>query len=325
MTVMALHGRLQAIAPDRASLQTRLLAALDRLAVGDLRLHVFPASLPATVIGFETSAGPVELAPLIVDNAVPMLLADDGMPDAGGAIAALAGLETLVSAIEVRLGIALRPVSVGMPSTALWLRVDAIAPDGAIRHAIALGMNADTVIDPAPLLPSMPGFGHGLSVAWAFAAAGPRLAPARLAVLAPGDVVLVGGQSLRGVLRYAGRHLDADFSPHQAMLTIIAATCASQGVPIVSDETHSTVDTPAHDGAIDHGLRLPITVEIAGGTATLGVLAGLSAGSILPLGFPGAGVPVTLVVGGTPIAAGELVAVGEAYGVMISQRLDTAG
>ena len=80
---------------------------------------------------------------------------------------------------------------------------------------------------------------------------------------------------------------------------------------------------PADIAPLDPALRLPLTVEIAGGSAELGLLTSLAAGSVVPLGIAGATLPVTLSVGDNAIATGELVAIGDAYGVLVTRRLDT--
>lgn len=305
MTSSALASRLPRIDPARAVLQTRLLAALDGRRSGDVRLS---ASVSATdapaVIAFDTHAGGVEIAPLVADGTVPLLVADDGRPDAVAAVAALASIEPLVAAIELALGVALRPLAVAAPALPLRLRVDAVAADGSIRHALLLNVAADGRFDPAPCMLD-DARASAVRARWAVHLAGPRLAPWQVAAIDPGDLVLVGQREFAGAIHVAGRAIAARFRADTATLTV-----ADQQGPMMTD-------TPS----LDADMRLPVTVVVDGGTATLGEITRLAPGSVLPLGIAGATLPVTLTVGGEAVAAGELVAVGDAYGVLVTRRI----
>lgn len=305
MTHSALASRLPRIDLARATLQTRLLAALDGVRSGDLLLRVVPSAADApAVIGFDTHHGGVEIAPLIADGAVPLLVADDGKPDAVAAIDALARIEPLVAAIELALGVALRPVSVAAPALPLRLRVDALAADGSVRHAVLLGVADDGRFDPAPR-PLDAARASAVRVRWSFHITGPRLAPWQVAALDPGDLVLVGQRELAGAIHVAGRAIPARLRADTATLTI----ADQQGMMMT--------DTPS----LDPEMRLPVTIVVDGGTATLGEITRLAPGSVLPLGIEGAALPVTLMVGGEAVAAGDLVAVGDAYGVLVTRRV----
>lgn len=305
MTHSALATRLPRLDPAHARLQTSLLAAINGARAGDLvlRAGVTVAATPAT-IGFDTVAGRIELGPLIADGAVPLLVADDGLPDAVMAIDALARIEPLVVAIERALGVALQPVAVAVPVEPVRLRVDALDGDGAVRHAVVLGTASDAAFDLAPLPVDLKR-AERLRVGVKAELIGPRLAPWQVAALDPGDLLLVGQCELVGTIHAAGRSLPARFRADTATLTI-----ADQQGPAMND-----VPT------LDPDLRLAMRVVIDGGTASLGEVARLAPGSVVPLGIAGATLPVTLMIGDDPVAAGELVAVGEAYGVLVTRRI----
>ena len=66
-------------------------------------------------------------------------------------------------------------------------------------------------------------------------------------------------------------------------------------------------------------LTVPTTVEIDGGGLTLERLAALGPGSVVAIpGASGGVLPVRLLAGGKRVASGELVAVGDGYGVLIT-------
>ena len=301
MTHQPVRTRLPTIEPTRAALQTAVLLRLAR----EPGLTAALAAVPRTVIGFATDAGAFEISPPLSDGAVPLLVADDGAPDAVAAVAALAALEPLVADLERALGVALRPTGVGPPACTLWLRIEARDVDGQVGHAALLGIADDVAL--APAMAVTPDFAPRLRARFDFAATGPALAPSRIAALGSGDVVLLGGTALSGQLRFGGIARAAMYRPADAALTI------------VEPEGTSPVSEP--ESALDPELRLPLTVEIGGGTATLGELSGLVAGSVVPLGIVGATLACSLAVGGSVVAHGELVAIGDAYGVLITRRV----
>lgn len=304
MTTIALRERLPAFDPARAALLSRLLPRLDGHRVGDLRLSVAPGQAPHAVIALASDAGNFELSPVIAADAVPTLVADDGTPDAVAAVAALAALEPLVAAVEHALRLALHPTGVGTATLTQWLQVEASDAGGNVRHVALLGFAGDLRLPPSPAV--APAFAPSLRTNFRFLADGPVLSSERIAALALGDVVLLGAV-LPGRIDFGGAARPAQFRPADATLTITDP----QGPNPMSEA----------EAPLDPDLRLPLTVEIGGGTATLGELSGLVAGSVVPLGITGATLPVTLSIGGSAVAHGELVAIGDAYGVLVTRRL----
>ena len=293
MTHAALATRLPALDAREAALRSRLLAALNGPA---LTAAAFDGHVPA-VIRFETPAGDVELAPLSVDGAVPQLLADDGQPDAVGCVAAMAGIEPLIAAVEAVLGVALRPAGVGAPTLPLRLRVTIGG------HAAVLGFAVDGSFVLPPASPRLDGFAR-LRVDFDVTLAGPLLAEARIAALVRGDVVLVGDGRLAARVEASGQRHAAIFEPADRRIAL-------------SEESNRVNETASP--SLDPDLRLPLTLRIAGGSCTLAELASLAPGSVLPLGIEGATIPVSVEAGGAEVARGELVAIGDAYGVLITR------
>jgi flagellar motor switch/type III secretory pathway protein FliN len=65
-------------------------------------------------------------------------------------------------------------------------------------------------------------------------------------------------------------------------------------------------------------MKVPATIEIEGGLLSARDVAGLAPGSVLPVPRTGGTLPVRVVAGGTVIGAGELVAVGDGFGVLFT-------
>lgn len=306
-----LATRLPAIEPSHARLQSGLLAALDGAMAGDFVLRAAADDGPALpALRFHTPGGTIELAPCLVDGAVPVLLADDGLPDAVPALAALAALEPLVAAIERVLGVGLSPAGVGVAALPVRLRIEAVV-DEAVVHCVVLGVAADAGFAPQPL-PVDPARLAALPAAIAFVADGPVLAATRIAALAAGDLVLIGSRILGGRLAADGRNWPARFDPAAAALTL-------------SETGSNPLTDPSAGPSLDPDLALALTVRIDGGSRPLGELSRLAPGTVVQLGLPGGALSCMLEVSGQPVAAGELVAVGDAYGVLITRRIGEAG
>ena len=311
MSHAALATRLPRIEPRLAALQTRLLAAIDGAPAGSLALHARLADTDAaTAIRFTTPGGDIEVAPLLVDGGVPMLHGDDGRPDAVSALATLAGLEPVIAAVERCLGVALRPSGVGRAELPLRLLVEAPDATGVVHHAVVLCFDESAGFSPPPQPARFDAAIGRLVTGFSFLGAGPTLARHRIEALAVGDLLLIGGRELPGSVEAGARRWPARFAPATATISI------NQGTPRVSD---------APDANLDPDLRLALSLRIDGGSVSVADLARLAPGSVLPLAIPGASMPVTLEIGGAAVASGELVAVGEAYGVLITGRTGTVG
>ena len=313
MSYAALATRLPRLDPQYAALQTLLLAAIDGTTAGNLVLRAKPAAPDnAPAIRFATPSGEVEMVPLLVDGTVPMLLGDDDRPDAVAALATLAGLEPLIAAVERCLGVAFRPSGVGRSAHPLRQHVEAYDAAGIVDHAVTLGFAADATFTPQPPPPRFTAATGRLITGFGFTAPGPILTRRRIEALGVGDLLLVGGRTLAGSIGSGGRRWFAQLTPAAATVTI------TQGTDRMSDVEDRSPD-------LDPDLRLALSLRIDGGSVSLAELTRLAPGSVLPLGIPGGAMPVTLEIGGAAVATGELVAVGEAYGVLITGRIGFGG
>lgn len=316
-----LRDRLRSIDAPRAKRQTRLIAALNQRAIEGATLTARVAferdrRAAAAWIRFRAGDAPVLLAPLLVDGALVRLsLGPDG-PDAAVAAALLARIEPLVVAIEQALGRDLYPegLETGVVPDAILLRIDAGAEGGSIRHRLIVAFPPEGQVV-APVLPrAIPGLLGALRVRWRATLAGPPLRATRIATIRVGDMLLLGLRPLLAQITFPGR-----IGQLPGRLDLIRGIMTLQNEPAdnPASERAAAQDTP--DSIDWEGLKVSTVIEIDGGTVSAGDVAALGGGSVLPLPSSGAGtLSVRVVAGGAVIGTGELVAIGDGFGVLFT-------
>lgn len=231
------------------------------------------------------------------------------------AAAMLDRAEATLAAIERALGIVLEP--------------EAIRPaDGPPRIALTITNQAES----AALVLGIP-HGHADRDRWAAAAEacppnpamlpvlmraemhGPRLSIAEAEALAPGDLVLWPARA-PGCIASAQPAAAAPPLSFDGTIDLVDARFSPVphdfGAAMPSDV--SAADDAPRDFAVPVSLRLPDRMTSA--TA----LAALRPGTTLPLGPIVDGLPVELLVAGRPLATGELVQLGDRFGVLVDAR-----
>lgn len=324
-----LAGRLPGIAPARAALQSRLIAALNGREVAGLRTAAQIAGIRERHaahgwIRFETSGREVAVAPLLADGALARMTGEQGRPDGPAAAAVLGKVEPLIAAIETILELPLYPagLSDSVPDDRLMLRFDGVERGGMIRHRLLLAVTDDLDVSP---LPAPAGISPALSLVklrWRGVIAGPSVPVARLGRAGPGDLILLGAGPIALQVRFPGsaalQPARLDLPGRQAVLT----SDHDEGTHDMSNRAESVAaEAGGGDGdplpeALNH-VAVPIRIEIEGGTVAAGALATMAAGSVLPIPAEGGTLPVRIMAGDTLWASGELVAVGEGYGVLV--------
>jgi len=299
MSTASVCARLPRIAEGMAGLRTLLLAALDGVIVDDAQLTAAAAELAPEGgwIVFQTAPGPLLLR----------LSGNDPL----AAAAALGAGEPLIARIELALGLELIP-------TALVQRP---APDavvialshGANRAWLAAGPTL--MLAPPPRADVRAGL-EMLEVSVVVRIAGPTLPVSDLAALAPGDLLLFPAD-VAVTLVSARRTVHGRLTPAPPRVRVLATSELSPETPM-SIEPETAAVTPDDAAMANH--PIPLMVELAGITVPLSTLSGLAPGSVLALGPAGESLPVRLTVGGRAVATGELVAVGDGYGVLIDSR-----
>jgi len=319
---------LPAAAPEREGLASALIGALNRRTAGEPpHALALTAAVPGDEVarpgawiafadGNEADAPVLHLAPILADGRVPMLTDAAGRPDAALAATALGAVEPLVAALELVLGRALRPTEAvaAVPGDPVLLLLDAAAA-GRRAHRLLLALPPGTAPAAAGALPLDRSHLPDVGPAWTARIAGPAVAAARAAAIARGDLLLLG--TGRPLVRFAapGRKgtLTGRLDVEGGLIMVDGELDASSGpdAPASADAGAPLPDPAAHS--------VRFTVEIEGGDLSFERLATLGAGSVVPVADAGGGrLPVRLLAGGRAMASGDLVAVGEGYGVLVT-------
>jgi len=319
-----LRGRLRAIEPAAATRQTRLLAALQNRRAGDLHLTAQLAGerdrlAAAAWIRFDTPDGTVWLAPLLADGNIVRLAGANRVPDAAAAAATLAPIEPLVAALERALGHPLAPVAVasrpeaehsGAAGSGMLIRIDAGPPAAATLHRVVVALPETATLAPEALP-------HAATICLPSTRAvvpvrlvGPSVEAARIETISPGDLLLLGTGPLLAQTSMQGastRRCEIDLK--RGSLT----------VQEVADANNATRDEPTSAARTAAGLRVATVVEIDGGTMSADEATVLAPGSVLSLPTGSGGtLAVRVTAGGQLVGDGELVALGQGFGVLFT-------
>lgn len=314
----AVHGALRAVDPELASRQTRLIGAFNHRIAGELhivaRLAVERDWRAASVwIRFRTRAAPVSVAPLLVDGQLARLTIAGRVPDAAAAAAALARIEPVLAGLERALGDELHPEEVDTmpPSGTILIRVDAGHGSGPIDHRLIVAMPSASELTGLPLALAVPDVLRRLRVRWSARIHGPMMRMTRLATIAVGDMLLLGARTLAAHMSLPG-HKRA----------IAAVIDVRGGLIMVQDDVADIVgsaDAPPDMATTDWEMvRVATVIEIDGGMLSATEAAALGGGSVLPLPGGGGTLAVRVRAGETVIGTGELVALGDGFGVIFT-------
>ena len=327
MNAPLLRDRLPVIAPERAERQSGLIGALNRRRLDALTTEagLAPADEQASAgawIGLEAPDGTrLQLAPLLAAGTIPQLFAADGGPDAAAAAVALAEVEPLVAALERVLGVALAPVSldaqpaaIGVGGAGTIIRFDALQ-DRVLVHRVLVAVPDGLPLRLLAPLPLAAGPDLGLRLAWTAGLAGPTLPASSAARLARGDLLLLGpGPMLaRLALPGRGRPLLARLDMLGGFVTVEQELVGDASGPGAGGPTPPL---PANDFA---AATVATRVEIEGAGLTVEQVATLGIGSVVPvMGAAGGTLAVRVVAGDQPVATGELIVVGDGFGVLVT-------
>lgn len=316
-----IHDRLPALDEHLAERQTRLIAALNARQLGDQTLAARVAlardrRAASAWIAFRAGARQVAIAPLLVEGELVRLTAG-GSPDPAVAARLLAAIEPLVATLEAALGEDLHPERLALeaPDDALLLRLDASSPGHAIHHRLIVAVPPDGEVA-APALPAADtALLTRLRARWTATIDTPPIPASHLGTIEVGDLYLLGLTPLVARIALPG-HRSAVHGRLEPM----------KGSMTLQDEiVPAPADLPAApDGAVPgesvdwDQMKVPATIEIEGGLLSARDVGALAPGSVLPVPRTGGTLAVRVVAGGTVIGAGELVAVGDGFGVLFT-------
>jgi len=314
-----LRTRLRAIDQDRAQLQTTLIGALNRRLIDSLQTGVRVATerdrrAAIAWIQFRSGEHLVQIAPLLVDGTLARVSGAQGSVDAAAAAATLGRIEPLVGALELVLGCELQPAGLhkSYAGDPVLLRLDATT-NGVIQHRLLLAVPPEMAVEPLAEIELAATAIGGLRLRWTARFDGPAVRAARLAAIASGDLLLLGTVTPVAKLSLPGRNdaPRARIAFNDGML-VLQDDVATDGSPEASVPVSATGEAGWAE------VRLPTTIEIIGAGMTAAELATLGKGSVLPLPIAGGTLPVRVIAGEQCVAEGELVAVGEGFGVLIT-------
>lgn len=326
MSHLPLRDRLPSLDAALAVRQTRLIAALNarRLGDGTLAARIAVAHDRRAASGwvsFRAGAGRVAIAPLLVDGELVRLAGPGAGLDPAVAAQLLAALEPVLVALESTLGVDLHPEQLiaDAPTEALLLRLEVTCPPHTIRHRLIVAVPREGEVA-APALPAVESaLPTTLRARWTASVDIPPLPAAYLRTIGIGDLYLLGLAPLVARIVLPGHRsaVSGRLEPKKGSMTlqdeIVPASPASAAEP--SPEHGSSTG----DGAPDWSLvKVPATIEIEGGMLSARDVAGLAPGSVLPVPRTGGTLTVRVVAGGMAIGVGELVAVGDGFGVLFT-------
>nr|WP_294817345.1 FliM/FliN family flagellar motor switch protein [uncultured Sphingomonas sp.] len=315
-----LRNNLRAIDQNRAQLQTTLIGALNRRLIDELQTGARIATerdrrAAIAWIQFRSGEHLVQIAPLLVDGALARVSGAQGSVDAAAAAATLGRIEPLVGALELVLGCELQPAGLhkSYAGDPVLLRLDATTGSGAIQHRLLLAVPPEMAVEPLAEIELAATAIGGLRLRWTARFGAPPIRAARMAAIAPGDLLLLGTGAPVAKLSLPGRN-DAPrariaFNNGVLVLQDDAAMDGSQ-------EASALASADGEPGWAD--VRIPTTIEIIGAGMTAAELATLGKGSVLPLPANGGTLPVRVIAGEQCVAEGELVAVGDGFGVLVT-------
>jgi type III secretion protein Q len=322
-TARALARHLPRVSESHALACSHLLALLASAGVRAQAAAPADARTVRWQIELDSDYGPLGFVPLR-GSGRPLGIASHGdAPDLAEAGAALRASEALIRALERALDTPLWPGPIrpdartDHDSAAVRVRVDADGGDCAMLSA-----SPDLVHGlPAPRWHLPPRSLLALSVRCRIQIGGCTIDARRLATVGPGDLLLqtlhTGPRWTVQVLASDGPKRDATFDPANATLSLHTEE------PVDMDPLPPPCKPASDDSDLSGWSRIgtDLRFELPSVNLPLGAVAGLQAGAVLRIAAPHGALSVDVLAGDRPIARGELVAIGDGYGVRLVERL----
>jgi flagellar motor switch/type III secretory pathway protein FliN len=317
---------LEAFDAAEVAARNRTLAVMSALSAPALRIAaslVAPPSGRWILFGQESDAP--RLAVVTLDGA-PFAPADDA-----ALLVALDRLEPVLAAIEAATGLGLEPsdISSHPPEAGVAIALDVTRDADAAPSRLVFHVAADAPAAwPRPAIDLLADGAHlTVPIAGRLVLDVATVAAARVATLRTGDIVLTAwGPRRPGDARLilADRRLAGRFDPADRRFTVITLEESAMTAPpmdaVVQPAEAASPDTSPIAAPVAPA-DLPVALRVMLGEASLPLseLTGLRPGSTVVLGGSAKGTTAVLLAGDHPIATGRLVAVGEAYGLLIEQ------
>jgi type III secretion protein Q len=320
----ALVRRLPRVDASQAEACGQLLAVLARSGLR-ARAPVRDARAGAGWrIALDSDYGPMGFTPLRGGGRPLSIGADDRMIDLAGAGSALDASEPLLASIERALGTPLWPRALERDAASaagtarIEVRIDADGGDCALLSASPEVLRRL----PMPHWEAPPPGLLGIAVSCRIRIGGCTVGATRLAALGPGDLLLETTQAaLPWTVRVRvpdGPQTRATLQPECGLLTFDSEEHDEM-------DLSRTVTAPHEPGRSDPpdwvGIPTALHFELPGITLPLGAVAGLQPGAVIRIDADRSALPVEVLAGGRTVGRGELVAIGDGFGVRLIERL----
>jgi predicted RecA/RadA family phage recombinase len=227
-------------------------------------------------------------------------------------VAALDAAEPLLSEIEARTGLLLDPADAVplLPEESLVFEVASADQ----HYLVTLALSPD--FDPPSALHQM---FDALDIDWSkvpvgfhIQIIGPSLSVEAAATLESGDLVLIGGIAAGAKLIWP-----ADTSVQTAQ--IISGRYDMLNGGFIANSIGDSMATNATNGAT--GFSVPLSIRLPNRMTTAAELSAMQPGTTINIGAVTQGLKVSILVADQEIACGELVQVGDQFGVLIEQKV----
>lgn len=317
--IALLASSLESLDPVEVEARNRALAVMSVLEAPGLRIR---ASLAEPFAGPWIQFGSNPRAPRLA-------IADlDGMrfaaADDAALLVALDRFEPLLVAIEAATGLILEPSDISRHPApqGLGLALEVRSEEDAAPSRLVFQVDPALVgawTKPAIELDA-DGAHLAVPVAGALVLEAAAVAAVRVAALRAGDIVLTPwgpGRPGDARLTLSGHRLIGRFDPGDRRFTVFTLEESAMTAP-PADAVLAPEISPVEAAPITPAdLPVPLRVMLGEVSLPLSELAGLRPGSTVVLGGSARDATAILLAGERPIATGRLVAVGEAYGLLI--------
>lgn len=301
---------LKQIAPDRAQLTKMVLALLDGKK-GDSSL-----SLSSHLVDLEhlhddsdwIDCGCSVYLCIAIADGRHHVFREDRLAEM---VVALDVAEPILSEIEARTGISLEPANAvsALPADSLAF---AVSSDDQ-QYMVTLALSAD--FDAPSAFYQM---FDALEIDWSKVPAafqiqifGPSLGVEAAATIEAGDLILIGGIAAAARLIWP-----ADTSAQTAQIISGRYDMLSGG--FATNSIGDTMATNATNGVT--GFSVPLSIRLPNRMTTAAELSAMQPGTTINIGAVTQGLRVSILVADQEIACGELVQVGDQFGVLIEQK-----
>jgi len=271
----------------------------------------------------DSDHGPLGFEPLHGGGRPVAVTTHDGRPDLSAAGDALGASEALIASIEHALGTPLRPgalrVDAGNTRDSATIRVK-VAADGGDCAILSVSPEQVRTLPP-PRWRAPPRDLLALAVCCRIGIGGCALGTDRIPGIGPGDLLLltrpIGTRWAVQVRTSDGRTRPATLHPARATLHFHPEE------PARMDPLHATGTTEAavSDRSAWSRIVTDLRFELPAVHLPLGAVAGLQPGAVVRIAGSIGTLPVEVLAGDRAIARGELVTIGDGYGVRVIERL----